>query len=387
MIQALRFLVGAIGLICACPLLADDVDFYRFPLTHAGYYPQQSISVSPSLVDRYGLINVGIHSASKSSVIVDDQTLYVGADSGWFYALHEADLSVKWQFRARPSAKNGIHATAAVDSARVYIADYAGWMYALDKNDGELLWQSKLGDYVGASSVIWKDRICTGVETRQPRGYFACVDRTTGEFLYKSAHFKDHTHSTPSINTHSGVAFIGSNDNYLYALDANTGQQVWRFETGGDIKSTPALHEDSVLATSWDGFLYRIDQVSGEEIWKFQSYGKSMSSPSIDTDEGIVIFGSHDGNVYGVDFETGAEIWKFGTGKSILSSATIVSRSDGNGKIAFIGSASEYIYGLDPKTGKELWRFRSQGRISSVPTIENGRMYVSGDDGWLYVFE
>ena len=366
---------------------SSETDFYRYPLSHTGYYPDRSISVEPELVNRYGLVNMGIHSASKSSVIVDGSTLFVGADSGWFYAFNESDLGINWKFQARKSAKNGIHATAAVDHLHVYIADYAGWMYALDKETGRLIWQTRLGDYIGASPVIWNERICTGVETRQPRGYFACVSRKTGEFLYKSRDFGDHTHSTPAINIESGIAFIGSNDNHLYALDAGSGEEIWKFETGGDIKSTAALFDESVLITAWDGFLYKIDQVSGEEIWKFASHGKSMSSPSVDTDDRIVIFGSHDGNVYGIDFDTGEKIWKFRTGQRILSSATIVNQSDGEGKIAFIGSASDYLYGLDPKTGEQLWRFKTQGRVSSVPTIENGRMYLSGDDGWLYVFE
>ena len=382
-----KLLVIALLLLVGRSPIASEIDFYRYALDHTGYYPEKSISKNPVLKNRYGLVNVGIHSASKSSVIADESTLYAGADSGWFYAFNENDLSIKWKFRVRHSAKNGIHGTASVDQSRVYIGDYAGWMYALDKNTGKLIWQSELGDYIGASPIIWEDRICTGVETRQPRGYFACVARETGKFLYKSSDFGDHTHSTPAINTESAIAFIGSNDNYLYALHADSGEGVWKFQTGGDIKSTPALFEGSVLITAWDGFLYRVDQESGQEIWKFGSYGKSMSSPSIDIDDRIVIFGSHDGSIYGIDFDSGEEIWKFRTGKRVMSSATIVSRSDGTGRIAFIGSASKYIYGLDPKTGEQLWRFETQGHVSSVPTIENGRMYVSGDDGWLYVFE
>ena len=41
-----------------------------------------------------------------------------------------------------------------------------------------------------------------------------------------------------SAATVSGeVVYVGSKDDHLYALDAETGELVWRYKTGGDVDS------------------------------------------------------------------------------------------------------------------------------------------------------
>ncbi len=391
---ARRFLVTrgilaivAVTLTSGAAAYADAVDFYRPGLDHLGYFPEESVSPTPRVIQKYGLINVGIHSASKSSPIVDAGQVFVGADSGFLYALNAEDLSLKWRFRIRPQAKNGIHGTPAVDRDCVYIGGYDGWLYALDRADGRLKWQSKLGGSIGSSPVIWGEKIYVGVETRRPDGYLTCVWKKDGKECFRSETFGDHTHATPTLNTKTRVAFIGANSHRFYAINADSGKTLWRYETKGDIKSTAALFEDKVLITSWDGHLYNFEQDSGDLVWKFKTGGKSMSSPSIDTHKRRVFFGSHDFKMYAVDFDSGEEIWSYKTGKRIISSPTVVRNRAGNDNVVIFGSADGTLYGLSDESGAELFKFETQGKLSSVVTVKDGRFYLSGDDGWLYVFQ
>jgi outer membrane protein assembly factor BamB len=55
-----------------------------------------------------------------------------------------------------------------------------------------------------------------------------------------------------------GVVYIGSDDGHLYAVDRQTGQELWRFETGGNIISTPAVSEGVVFFGSQDFYLYAV---------------------------------------------------------------------------------------------------------------------------------
>jgi len=45
--------------------------------------------------------------------------------------------------------------------------------------------------------------------------------------------------SSPAVA--GGVVYVGSLDNWLYALDAETGQEKWRFKTDGEVYSSPAV--------------------------------------------------------------------------------------------------------------------------------------------------
>lgn len=296
-------LLAAFGMsslqIWAAPLAwATPLDFYRYPLSHTGYYPQAYVAPSPQLHKRYGLVNIGRYGASKSSPLVDQGIIYVGADDGHLYAIREADMSLAWSFRVRPQARQGIHATPALDDQHVYIGAYDGWLYALNKATGRLVWQTRLGDSIGSSAVIWGNRLYVGVETIKREGYLSCVNKNTGKHVYSTDNFGHHTHATPTINPDTATVFMGANSHRFFAIDANTGKLKWTYDTGGPIKSTAALVEGDVLFTSWDGHLYKLSQQTGALVWRFKSNDQSMSSPAIDTDRRVVYFGSRDKLLY-----------------------------------------------------------------------------------------
>ncbi|MFZ2448545.1 MAG: PQQ-binding-like beta-propeller repeat protein [Syntrophobacteraceae bacterium] len=383
----LRAMLLAFVLLAAALTHASAEDYYRYPLSHQAFYPAEVVSESPKLVGKYGLVNVGIHTASKASPVVEDGVIYVGADSGTFYAINDSDLSVKWTFQVRKSAEEGIHCTAAIDDKHVFVGDYAGWLYAFDKATGRLSWQTELGESIGASPVIWDDRVCVGVETTAPDGFLSCVDRKTGKLLFNSPRFGDHTHSTPTIDVETGQVFLGANSSSFYGLNGANGKIQWSVKTKGEIKSTAALFDGFLLFTSWDGHLFKVSRKTGEVAWRFQTRDLSMSSPAVDPDSRMVFFGSDDGYLYAVGFDDGKEKWRFRTSGPISSSPVIVSRRDGAGKMVIFGSRDRFLYGLDEKTGARLWSFVTQGPVTGVPAIKNGRIYVSGDDGWLYVLQ
>jgi len=67
----------------------------------------------------------------------------------------------------------------------------------------------------------------------------------------------DEITSSPVISL-EGTIYIGSNNNYLYALNAD-GTLKWKFETGDGIFSSPRISSDgTVYVGSWDGYLYAL---------------------------------------------------------------------------------------------------------------------------------
>ena len=85
-------------------------------------------------------------------------------------------------------------------------------------------------------------------------------------------------------------------------MDIQSGQQKWKFKTGGgDMYWTgpsPAVSDGVVYFGSFDGYLYAVDIQSGKEKWKFQTGGSIVSSPAVSGE--VVFFGSEDGYLYAV---------------------------------------------------------------------------------------
>ena len=72
------------------------------------------------------------------------------------------------------------------------------------------------------------------------------------------------------------MCFIGSYDHNVYALDAATGREIWRYPTGDGVFATPAVvrvdGRACVLAASSDRTLYCIDARQGVKIWGYETY-------------------------------------------------------------------------------------------------------------------
>ena len=79
-----------------------------------------------------------------------------------------------------------------------------------------------------------------------------------------------------------GVAYVGSADGILYALDAATGEERWRFATDVVFTSSPAVSQETVVAASGQS-LYALDAGTGMERWRFEMSDVLASSPAIRT--------------------------------------------------------------------------------------------------------
>ena len=59
-----------------------------------------------------------------------------------------------------------------------------------------------------------------------------------------------------------------------------------------------------------------------------------------------------------------------------------VTATDGH---LFYGSSADHkVYALDPETGKVQWTFFTEGPVRFAPCVASNRVYVAGDDGYLY---
>jgi len=68
------------------------------------------------------------------------------------------------------------------------------------------------------------------------------------------------------------TVWIASRDTHtLYALNAQTGKQRWRFIAGGRIDSPPTIHEGLVLFGSADGYVYCLRASDGQMVWRFRA--------------------------------------------------------------------------------------------------------------------
>lgn len=184
--------------------------------------------------------------------------------------------------------------------------------------------------------------------------------------------------SSPAI-AEDGTVYVGSYDHNLYAFNPD-GTEKWRFQTGREIDSSPAIAADGTLYVgSWDDNVYAINP-DGSEAWSFETGGDVETSPAI-AEDGTVYIGSNDDTLYALNPD-GTLKWGFETDGDVESSPAI-----GPDGVIYAGSEDDRLYAINPD-GTEKWRFETGANVDSSPAVsDNGAIYVGSDDNYLYALD
>ena len=315
---------------------------------------------------------------------------------------------------------------------------------ALDPINKCLFWKADAGrDIKYAAPTVHDDKVFMGLRNRKVRAF----DLYSGEELWKHATL-GRIYAT--IAAKDDKIYVGSGAGILYALAANTGELVWEyvigtelrsadqgvpktpsftkegFETGtlskaSDIYSDIILYDDKLYFGAYDGYLYTLD-LDGNVIWKFKTGDKIYSAPTIKDD--TVYLPSGDGHVYLLDAQTGDELWRIQTNdrssirssphidgnvvyfasysgevhaydlnkRTFMWSKTLQERVSwsavtGDDEHIYTGTYDGKMYALDKQMGKVVWKYQTDNRIYSSPLVDDGLVYFGSVDNHFYVLD
>nr|WP_264349589.1 MULTISPECIES: serine/threonine-protein kinase [Streptomyces] len=188
-----------------------------------------------------------------------------------------------------------------------------------------------------------------------------------------------------------GTVYVGDRDRGVYALDADTGDQLWENDQTTDIVSSATV-SDGVVSFSTGGFpnadtsrVYALDADTGRRLWKFKPNDLVTSAPVMAG--GTAYFYSNSlatrsSTLYALDAETGEKRWS-----RVLSLGAALAFDDG---VVYYGGHTvrgSYLHALDADTGKELWKVHISADILPDPltslTVAHGVIHAVGEDGIL----
>ncbi len=197
-------------------------------------------------------------------------------------------------------------------------------------------------------------------------GIAFAVEHPTGRYVY----------SSPAVA--NGIVYFGSEDQNVYALNANTGAKLWSYTTDSSVDSSPAVSKGVVYIGSFTGNVYALKAKTGAKLWSHTTGSWVLSSPAVAN--GVAYVGSQDGKVYALNAKTGAEVWSY-TARPYVYSSPVVA----NG-VVYFGSDDYNVYALNANTGAKLWSYATGNSVDSGPSVADGEVYISSEDGKVYVF-
>jgi outer membrane protein assembly factor BamB len=293
-----------------------------------------------------------------SSPLVVGDVVYVGSTDGSLYAINRTDGTQRWKY----DSKGPIASSPAFNNGLVYILSNDGLVYAVDAATGQSKW----------TFATKGERRFTapGIHGAMPR-----TERMPDPF--------DVFTSSPTVA--NGIVYVGSGDQSVYALDANTGALRWSFATGDVVHASPAVSNGVVVIGSWDRNIYALDAQSGREKWRYTTgndtviYNQIGIASSAAIANGAVFVGGRDGKFHSVDFATGAVRWVHNNN----GGWTIASPAVRNGLVYFPTSDGTRFKALDVNTGEAKINLQNKAVSFSSPAIVGNVALYGTSDGYL----
>src|SRR5215212_5846057 len=175
-----------------------------------------------------------------------------------------------------------------------------------------------------------------------------------------------------------GTLYTGSGDGILYALDAQTGQEVWSTGGFGQLENSGAVAGDMLIIGGYDHRVRALDRHTGEVLWSFNTISSVQASPLI-LDDFVYIATDH--ALYALDLRSGELQWETPTGKE---DAYMGAPAYENGVIYTTGG--RVLLAVESASGKELWRTQRNEPFTAL-AVANQMIYVGSLEGPFYAFD
>lgn len=192
-------------------------------------------------------------------------------------------------------------------------------------------------------------------------------------------------------------------DSSVYALDALTGTEVWRFQAynpgaadfdvaAGAAISPPGkfgFSQGAVFVTNKANRAYALDLNNGTLIWEnnfnniTSTTGVSRSTPALDGTN--VIFGEPHG-LLDLNATNGAVFWNYRDPTSTESIASpAIAGGHGHG-IVITGDVGGDLDVVAVTTGAQLFTYQTGGYITASPAVSGSNILEASSNGYLYDF-
>ncbi len=202
-----------------------------------------------------------------------------------------------------------------------------------------------------------------------------------------------------SVAYADGVVYFANSGGLVQGWDVSGLAQgvdptrVFRFWTGDDVDASVVIDDEGFLYVGVEnergsaraaevGQLLKLDPKRPEDpvVWSVKDPRGFWTTPALHDD--IVVAASDGGTVYGVDRETGEVRWTFALPPPTWQSAVIVDDTLIQGDC----EGGLHAYDLSDTSTKPpaLWSVQLEGCIESTPAVWKGRVFVGARGGRFY---
>lgn len=246
----------------------------------------------------------------NSSPVTQGGVVYGGGsgDPGGLFALDAESGEVEWEVET----EGYVTSAPAVDGDTLYVGTWGKTFYAVDVDDGSVRWSVDVGHRFGMSSpTVVDDTVYVGtlgdaplvVSGSDDEGFAApavlALDAETGEERWRYDEFGERDDVSASPAVVDGTVFVPV-EGTLYALDAGDGSVTWQRALHVHPNASVAVRDGVVYCPTMPprgdeesdephGRLLALDATSGETRWEATVEDLSLRTSPAVTDDSVYV--------------------------------------------------------------------------------------------------
>ncbi|MBZ4033393.1 PQQ-binding-like beta-propeller repeat protein [Flavobacterium sp. 17A] len=208
----------------------------------------------------------------------DKKNFYFANSLGEVQSVNLKDKKINWKTKTG----NAIYFSPILVKNNLVIGTIEGKLLGFDSQSGKQKWDIAVGGVLVGSPILESNKIYTASSTA-----FVCADAVSGKIIWKKELPQSYSQGTPLIQ--GDKIIFGVWDTYIYCLNKNTGELIWKWNNGNDKQILYSAGNVNMVSTKSrlyfvtpQRFLSILDIETGKTLlrtskWKIrESMGKSQ---------------------------------------------------------------------------------------------------------------
>ncbi|MEO1014795.1 MAG: PQQ-binding-like beta-propeller repeat protein [Pseudomonadota bacterium] len=245
---------------------------------------------------------------------------------------------------------------------RIFVTDAEAHVSALNIETGEMIWETELAPDIKEKFRI-RDLLSRPKASQIGFGGGVAYDE--------------------------GRVFVTSGFGFVVALDAETGEEIWKHKASAPVRTPPTAHRGSVFYVTITNELVALEEATGERQWGYQSFEEnarilSSASPAAAGDLVVAPFSS--GEIVAFLSNSGRPVWNDTLSRSAnltalatlndIAGSPVIDRG-----LVYVVSHAGRLTAIDIRTGGRIWESPIAGL--QMPWVAGDYLFVVSVDSEL----
>lgn len=225
------------------------------------------------------------------AVTIENSIAYIGASDHTFRAVNIRTGEVKWAFAG---VRGYIETKPLVTDNKVIFGAWDNTLYALNKADGKELWKwtGGLTRMHFSPAAVWPVAADGKVFITDPQRAMTAIDIETGNTVWRT--FQSMVRETIGLSEDKERIYSKTmNDSIVcYSTKGDQPHKLWASNVGFGYEHAPSMQVEKngvVFGSTKEGLIFALEAATGEVLWKHKT-GNSLISTVVPLDNNRVLF-------------------------------------------------------------------------------------------------